>query len=300
MYKEHFGLGEAPFTLTPDTGFFYNRGSHREALNVLLVALQSGEGFIKVTGEVGTGKTLLCRQLLNLLDERFVSAYLPNPFLNPTALRMALAEELGIEFARNIGQHRLLKLITARLIELSAAGKQVVVLLDEAQAIPDDSLEALRLLTNLETEKRKLLQVVLFGQPELDSRLAQDRLRQLKQRIVFSYRLKPLDRRALREYVGHRLHVAGYQGGPLLTGPALYQLHRASRGIPRLVNLLCHKALMAAYGNGSARVTLTHVRRAARDTEGVAHDRRRWMALASGIAGLLALSSAGWLYAFSL
>jgi len=300
MYREYFGLREAPFTLTPDTDFFYNRGSHREALEVLQVALQSGEGFIKVTGEVGTGKTLLCRQLLNLLDERFVSAYVPNPFLNPTALRMALAEELGIEFARNIGQHRLLKLITARLVELSSAGKQVVVVLDEAQAIPDDSLEALRLLTNLETEKHKLLQVVLFGQPELDSRLAQNRLRQLKQRIAFSYRLKPLDRRALREYVDHRLRVAGYQGGALLTRSALQKLQRVSRGIPRLVNLVCHKALMAAYGTGSTRVTLTHVRRAAGDTEGITVGRRRWITLASGVAGLLALTSAGWLYAVGL
>lgn len=301
MYREHFGLDEAPFTLTPDTGFFYNHGSHREALDVLLVALRSGEGFIKVTGEVGTGKTLLCRQLLNLLDERFVTAYVPNPFLNPTALRMALAEELGISFARNIGQHRLLKLITDRLIELNGAGKQVVVVLDEAQAIPDDSLEALRLLTNLETEKRKLLQVVLFGQPELDTRLAGKRLRQLKQRIVFSYHLKPLDRRVLHAYVEHRLRVAGYRGGSLLTRPALFRLQRASRGIPRLVNLACHKALMAAYGTGSRRVTLAHMRRAVRDTEGMQGNHRpRLVALVSTLAGLLALGSAGLLYAFSL
>jgi hypothetical protein len=171
MYQTHFGLASLPFTITPDTGFFHNAGTHQEALNVLLVALRTGEGFIKVTGEVGTGKTLLCRQLLNNLEADFVTAYIPNPFLNPTALRMALAEELGIEFARNIGQHRLLKLITERLVELNAAGKRVVLLLDEAQAMPDDSLEALRLLTNLETEHDKLMQVVLFGQPELDRRL---------------------------------------------------------------------------------------------------------------------------------
>ena len=205
MYLQHYSLSEPPFTLTPDTDFFFNYSSHQQALNVLLVALQGGEGFIKVTGEVGTGKTLVCRQLLNLLEENYVTAYIPNPCLNPTALRMALAEELGLEFARNIGQHRLLKLITERLLELHRNDKQVVLLLDEAQAIPDDSLEALRLLTNLETEKRKLLQVVLFGQPELDVRLAQRNFRQLKQRIVFSYQLHPLTRRALGEYVRHRL-----------------------------------------------------------------------------------------------
>ena len=300
MYLQHFGLSEPPFTLTPDTEFFFNHGAHREALNVLLVALQGGEGFIKVTGEVGTGKTLICRQLLKMLDDSYVTAYIPNPFLNPTALRMALAEELGIEFARNIGQHRLLKLITERLLELHADGKQIVLLLDETQAMPDESLEALRLLTNLETEKRKLLQVVLFGQPELDIRLGQRKLRQLKQRIVFSYRLQPLSRQALREYVQHRLHIAGYKGPEIFTGGIIKQLHKASRGIPRLANLLCHKSLMAAYGAGDTRVKRIHLQRAAIDTEDVRHRKSHWLALASGLAGLIALSSAGLLYAYSL
>lgn len=300
MYLQHFGLSEPPFTLTPDTDFFFNHGSHQEALNVLLVALQGGEGFIKVTGEVGTGKTLICRQLLNLLDDDCITAYIPNPSLNPTALRMALAEELGIEFARNIGQHRLLKLITGRLLELNSRGKQVVLLLDEAQAMPDESLEALRLLSNMETEKRKLLQVVLFGQPELDTRLAQRKLRQLKQRIVFSYQLRPLKRRVLDDYVQHRLLIAGHQGTALFSRGALKQLHRASRGIPRLVNLLCHKALMAAYGSGTAQVKRVHLLHAARDTEDVIGRRPRRLAVVSGLVGLAALTSAGLLYAYSL
>ena len=300
MYLQHFQLKELPFTLTPDTDFFFNHGSHQEALNVLLVALKGGEGFIKVTGEVGTGKTLLCRKLLNLVDDSIVSAYIPNPFLNPTALRMALAEELGINFARNIGQHRLLALITGRLLELSAEGKQVVLLLDEVQAMPDDSLEALRLLTNLETEKRKLLQVVLFGQPELDVRLSQRKLRQLKQRIVFSYRLCPLDRRALGEYVQYRLHVAGYRGPELFNARLIRQLYRSSRGIPRLVNLLCHKAMMSAFGMGDLRIKHCHLKLAARDTEDVVLKKPRWLAIASGLAGLVALTSASLLYAYTL
>lgn len=298
MYLQHFGLAEPPFTLTPDTGFFFGHGSHQEALNVLLVALRSGEGFIKVTGEVGTGKTLLCRKLLNVLAEEVVTAYIPNPFLNPTALRMALAEELGITFARNIGQHRLLKLINERLAELSRADTRVVLLLDEAQAMPDESLEALRLLTNLETEKHKLLQVVLFGQPELDVRLARPRLRQLRQRIAFSHQLQPLGRAALADYVQHRLRVAGYQGPPLFSRAAIARLHRDSRGIPRLVNLLCHKALMSAYGAGSPLVGRTHVRRATADTEDTRRCRPFRLALASGLAGLIALSGAGLLYAY--
>jgi MSHA biogenesis protein MshM len=270
MYLEHFGLSSQPFGITPDTGFYFDSPSHQEALNVLLVALRSGAGFLKVTGEVGTGKTLLCRRLLDLLDAEFVTAYIPNPFLTPTALRMALAEELGIAFARNIGQHRLLKLITERLIELNAAGKRVVLLLDEAQALPDDSLEALRLLTNLETEKDKLLLVVLFGQPELDERLAQPRLRQLRQRILFAHRLRPLTADECAAYVRHRLNIAGGGGRELFDGAALALLAGASRGIPRLLNILGHKALMAGFGQGLAQITRTQVRVAIADTEGAA------------------------------
>ena len=266
MYLEHFGLEQPPFTITPDTGFFLDHGSHREAMNVLRLALQSGEGFIKVTGEVGTGKTLLCRQLLNTLDDNFVTAYIPNPCLDPVALSMSLASELGIKFAHNIGHHRLLQRITKRLIELNGAGRQVALLLDEAQSIPDDSMEALRLLTNLETEKDKLLQVVLFGQPELDQRLQQDNMRQLRQRILFNYTLQPLDRETLAIYLNHRLLVAGYRGAPLFTRRALKLLHRNSHGIPRLINILGHKALMSAYGRGDRVIRPQHIRHASADT----------------------------------
>jgi MSHA biogenesis protein MshM len=268
MYLEHFGLQSLPFGITPDTGFYFDSPSHQEALNVLLVALRNGEGFLKVTGEVGTGKTLLCRRLLHLLDEEFVTAYIPNPFLTATALRMALAEELGIQFARNIGQHRLLKLITDRLVELNAAGKRVVLLLDEAQALPDESLEALRLLTNLETEKDKLLLVVLFGQPELDTRLAQTNFRQLRQRIIFAHQLRPLNASEAGAYLHHRLAIAGGTGRELFDTAALRVLTRASRGIPRLLNILSHKALMAAFGQGAAHIHARHVQHAIADTEG--------------------------------
>lgn len=265
MYLEHFGLHSSPFGITPDTGFYFDAPSHQEALNVLLVALRNGEGFLKITGEVGTGKTLLCRRLLHLLDEEFVTAYIPNPLLTATALRMALAEELGIRCARNIGQHRLLKLITERLIELNAAGRRVVLLLDEAQALPDESLEALRLLTNLETEKDKLLLVVLFGQPELDTRLARNNFRQLRQRIIFAHRLQPLGAREASAYLHHRLAIAG-GGHALFDAAAVRVLVRASRGIPRLLNILGHKALMAAFGQGAARVNARHVQQAIADT----------------------------------
>ncbi len=194
MYLEHFGLTEPPFSLTPDTGYFFSYGHYADALNTLLVALKTGEGFIKVTGEVGTGKTLLCRKLLNTLDDGFVSAYIPNPMLTPYGLLTAMAEELGVSMDRHYGHHQLLKMISGRLIQFTAQGKRVVLCMDEAQAMPIETLEALRLLTNLETEKNKLLQVVLFAQPELDDKLRRQEIRQLKQRITFSYTLAPIDR----------------------------------------------------------------------------------------------------------
>lgn len=280
MYAEHFGLRELPFSLTPDTSYFLDWASAREALNLLVFALRSGEGFVKVVGEVGTGKTLLCRSLLARLPDEFVSAFLPNPFLTPSGLRLALAEELGVEAPEAQDPNRLVNRISARLLELAAAGRRAVLLLDEAQALPDASLETVRLLSNLETERTKLLQVILFGQPELDQRLAAPGLRQLRQRIAFSARLRPLDREELAQYVGHRLRVAGHPDGRLLARGALTALHDGSSGIPRLVNVLCHKALLVAFGLGHRRLRRRHVRRAIRDTESA----RRQRPLVRGLA----------------
>jgi len=236
---------------------------------MLLVALRMGEGFIKVIGEVGTGKTLLCRKLLKTLDEEdFITAYIADPFLTPMQLRMALAEELGIEMVPGMGQRQLNQAIVDRLIECSETGKSVVLILDEAQALPNESLEALRLLTNLETEKRKLLQIAIFGQPELDQRLAQPGMRQLRQRITFAHRLETIDSRFLADYVYHRLRQAGYQGRQPFTPKALKLMHKASRGVPRLINILTHKSLMAAFGRGTWKITSELVILAATDTEG--------------------------------
>jgi MSHA biogenesis protein MshM len=277
MYQEHFGLRELPFGLTPDTLFLYEWAGHREALNTLLVALRSGEGFVKIVGEVGTGKTLLCRKLLAELGEEFVTAYIPNPSLRPTGLRLAVAEELGLDIPTEINSHHLLKRIAERLIELHAAGKRVVLLLDEAQALPAESLDALRLLTNLETETTKLLQVVLFGQPELDEVLARSSLRQLRQRITFSHRLVPIGRERFEGYLSYRLAIAGSERDDLFTPGAVNALYRASGGIPRLINVLGHKSLMAAFGCGDPCVDRGHVRRAVLDTEGAMQP--RWVRL---------------------
>ena len=269
MYLQHFGLSELPFSLTPDTAFYYGNPSHQDALDTLLVALQMGEGFIKVTGEVGTGKTLLCRKLLRELatDDRFASAYIPNPALTPSALRFALADELGIGYQRNMGQHRVLQMINDRLVTERAAGRQVVLIIDEAQALPEDCLEAVRLLTNLETEKSKLLQVVLFGQPELDRHLGNPAVRQLQQRITFSYTLAPMDLAAVSGYLTHRLAVAGYSGDRLFDARVTRQIYRVCHGVPRLINIIAHKCLLAAYGEGRAQVGRRHLHRAVEDTE---------------------------------
>lgn len=267
MYLEHFKLNQAPFTLTPNTEFFCHLPCHQEALNVLLISLQSGEGFIKIVGEVGTGKTLLCRLLMDKLDENFITTYIPNPDATPEGLRLAFAHELGIENCEGIAQHLLLEEINKRLLELNRQGKRVVLLVDEAQALSVQCLEAIRLLTNLETESAKLMQVVLFGQPELDVKLDKNELRQLKQRITFAYRLKPIKESELDAYLCHRLSTAGYTYGTLFTNKAKRLLFKASQGLPRVLNILSHKAMLVAYGKGQQHIDHHAIKKAIKDTE---------------------------------
>jgi MSHA biogenesis protein MshM len=286
MYLEYFKLKELPFTITPNIGFFCHLKGHQEALNTVLFSLRSGEGFIKIIGEVGSGKTLLCRKLLDSLDSDFVTAYIPNPDLNPTELRKAFARELGIDPSPLQDQHELLTFINNRLLALHTDGKRIVLLIDEAQAIPPESLETLRLLTNLETETTKLLQVVLFGQPELDERLNQPGFRQLKQRITFSYYLPLMTREDLDSYLFHRLSTAGYTFGTLFSDRSRDILYRASQGVPRIVNILCHKALLAAYGRGDASVS-TKVMKIAIDDTDVAYTSNKILLLT--ISGLVML-----------
>jgi MSHA biogenesis protein MshM len=293
MYEAHFGLQEPPFGITPDTSFAYACASHQEALNTLLVAVRNGEGFIKITGEVGTGKTLLCRRFLATLGPDYVSAYIPNPYLEPRTLLLAFAEELGVKLGRDDDQYHLLKGLNEALLGFAAQGKSVVLCLDEAQAMPIESLEALRLLTNLETEKRKLLQVVLFGQPELEDKLVQESVRQLRQRITFHCRLRPLRRGELDYYLAHRLRVAGFRGNRLFTRSAVRALHRASGGVPRLVNIVAHKAMLLAFGEGRQEVLQSHVRAASNDTPTTRQARWWWLAFA--MLAIASASGAGWM-----
>jgi len=314
MYLKHFGLHELPFGLTPDTSFFFACSSYQEALNTLLVAARNGEGFIKVTGEVGNGKTLLCRKFLAALNQhatsgnsigmqdqsdrpaaqRFMVAYIPNPHLEPRSLLLALAEQFRVPAENLTDQHQLLKGLTTSLLECARSGKRALVCLDEAQAMPLKSLEVLRLLTNLETEKRKLLQVVLFGQPELDDNLRHHSVRQLRQRITFQHQLHGLRGDELDRYLRHRLTVAGFAGETLFSKSAVAKLQRITKGTPRLVNIVAHKSLMLAYGGGRQQVSVQHIVAAAKDTPEVGRDWLMWVMAATALS-LVAVAAMAWM-----
>ncbi len=277
MYLAHFGLNAAPFALTPDTAFAFSSRAQREALDTLVLAVDGGEGFIKITGEVGTGKTLLCRRFLGHAAGSsgagsessagaYRTAYVPNPCLSPRTLLLAIARELKIRIVNMNSDSEILESLNRALLRLAARGSRVVVCLDEAQAMPVETLEALRLVSNLETEKRKLVQVVLFGQPELDDKLARNDLRQLRTRIAFHYELSALSAAETEVYLAHRLRVAGHRGGALFPRDVSRAIHDYARGVPRLINIIAHKSLLLAYGQGTALVTPRQARAAARDT----------------------------------
>jgi len=285
MYEEFFGLREAPFSLTPNTHFFMQSCSHAQALEMLLVGLRTGEGFLKVTGEVGTGKTLICRMLLNSIEDEYVTAYIPNPSCSPETLYCLLADELAGHSEKTLETHmthhidayfndsmtnemqmRALQQIQEKLLALAAQNQPVALIIDEAQAMSHETIEALRLISNLETESKKLLQIVLFGQPELDDRLAQDSLRQLAQRISFHHRLTPLSDDAVVDYVSHRINQAGGDGVELFSKSALRLCANASMGVPRLINMLCHKAMILAYGQGLKTIEKDQMLAAVKDT----------------------------------
>lgn len=266
MYQGFYHFTEMPFSLTPNTDFFCALAPHNEALKVILSALSMSEGFIKVTGEVGTGKTLLCRKLINHLSDKFVACYLPNPYLSPDELRIAFANELGIDISKNEASQGLHSAIESRLLALKQEGRQAVLIIDEAQSLSWDALEMLRLFSNLETEKSKLLQIVLFGQPELDANLSNPKVRQIRQRISFSYTLRTMTSAEVDYYIGHRLTTAG--GSEQLISKGLRGfIALVTRGTPRLVNIVCHKILLRAYGQGKSAANWQHTINAVFDTD---------------------------------
>lgn len=280
MYAQHFGLGHEPFSIAPDPRYLYLGERHREALAHLLYGLQAGGGFVLLTGEIGAGKTTVCRCFLEQVPPHCRVAYVFNPRLTVVELLATVCEEFGVPPSPDAPDatptvKRWLDPLNRFLLEEHAAGRNCVLLIDEAQQLPADVLEQLRLLTNLETGERKLLQIILIGQPELRDLLARPELEQLAQRVIARYHLGPLDEADTARYVAHRLAVAGLHGPTPLPPERMPLLHRLSRGVPRRINLLCDRALLGAYAQGRAVVDAATLRQAAREVDGEP-GRRRW------------------------
>jgi general secretion pathway protein A len=265
MYQSFYGFKEAPFNITPDPRFLYLSPTHMEALQHLKYGVKEKKGFIVLVGEVGCGKTTLCRRFLNELDPaHFDTALILNPRVTETQMLKAILTELGeTKLARN--QHDLVAQMNRVLLDRIEKNRDIVLIIDEAQNLSFEVLEQIRLLSNLETDKQKLLQIVLMGQPELKEILARDELRQLRQRILVHYELHPLNSNDMAHYIHHRLSLAGGNGRPNFTRWAMRALHRGSRGIPRIVNNLCDKALLAAFIRESDEVCFWDVRRAVKE-----------------------------------
>lgn len=293
MYFDFFGLKEAPFRITPNTAYWHDGGQRGDVLAALLYAIGQGEGIVKVVGEVGSGKTMLCRKLAAQLPDTVDSVYLGNPTLDADDMLAAILADLGVASPETGRQARLAQL-NATLLERHAAGRRVVVFVEEAQGIPLDNLEFLRLLTNLETATDKLLQIVLFGQPELDALLADPRIRQLKDRITVSLRLSPLGEAEVGDYVRARLAVAGYRGPDLFPAPLIARLAQISGGLSRRINVLADKSLLAAYAAQTHTLTPAHLDAAAGDAEIASTTNesvrtRRWLWPAVGLAAAIGL-----------
>ncbi len=293
MYFDFFGLKEAPFRITPNTEYWHDGGQRGDVLAALLYAIGQGEGIVKVVGEVGSGKTMLCRKLAAQLPDTVDSVYLGNPTLDADDMLAAILADLGVASPETGRQARLAQL-NATLLERHAAGRRVVVFVEEAQGIPLDNLEFLRLLTNLETATDKLLQIVLFGQPELDALLADPRIRQLKDRITVNLRLSPLGEAEVGDYVRARLAVAGYRGPDLFPAPLIARLAQISGGLSRRINVLADKTLLAAYAAQTHTLTPTHLDAAAGDAEiASTTDKptraRRWLWPMIGLAAAIGL-----------
>jgi len=314
MYLEHFGLHEAPFTITPITDFFYGGANRGATLEALIYAVTHGEGIIKVTGEVGSGKTMLCRVLMERLPGHVDVVYLANPSLSRDEMLQTVAADLGLEMGddRVPGTTVLLHRLQDTLIAKHAANRRVVVLIDEAHAMPPETLEALRLLYNLETSRHKLLQIVLFGQSELNDTLALPQMRQLKDRITHHFSIGPFDLDAVREYLMFRMRAAGYKGADIFSPEAVERIAAASGGLTRRVNIIADKSLLAAFIGNTHRIEVIHVEAAIEDAEMThAAPAGAWlvsrlpditrlrgpMVAAAGLLVAAGLLSAGWIVA---
>ncbi len=267
MYQEFYGLDAPPFSITPDPRYLFYSHRHREAFEHILFGISQRTGFIQITGDVGTGKTTLCRAVLERLDEGYSTALILNPVMTGIQLLRSILRELGLNDRGN-DRVRLIDRLNQFLLDRARAEEDVVLFVDEAQDMSDELLEQVRLLSNLETDDRKLLQIVLIGQPELRSRLERDELRQLRQRITVRYHLGPISRQETESYIQHRLRIAGGNGRPTFSPAAIRAIHRHSRGVPRLINAVCDKTLLCGYVEGRDHLCWRQVRRAIRDLKG--------------------------------
>jgi MSHA biogenesis protein MshM len=298
LYLEHFGLVEPPFRITPHPEFFFDGADRGATLEGLMYAILHDEGIVKVSGEIGSGKTTLCRVMIERLPPEVETVFLANPSYSRSEILQAIAEELGCKPQAGDGAAFALRDLQARLIELYGAGRRVVVLIDEAHAMPEDTLEQVRLLSNLETSRHKLLQIVLFGQPELDAALAKHSMRQLKDRITHSFRTRPLHEDEVAKYISFRMRAAGYKGPDLFAPAAVSAIARASSGLTRRINVLSDKALLAAFAANQHAVGPQEVRTAVADSDfapvqGGAPTGGRRLLPALGLVALGALAGAG-------
>jgi type II secretory pathway predicted ATPase ExeA/septal ring-binding cell division protein DamX len=275
MYYNHFGLHQAPFKITPNTEFFFSGGNRGPILEALIYAISHGEGIIKVTGEVGSGKTMLCNMLPARLPPNIETVYLANPNVSPDEILHAIAFELQLGLDRNASRLEAMQALQNHLLQRHADGKRVVVFVEESQGMPLATLEEIRLLSNLETKNDKLLQIVLFGQPELDDNLQRPDIRQLRERIAHSFRLEPLNAGEIREYLMFRMRAAGYHGPDLFSTAVIKRMARASGGLTRRVNFIADKSLLAAFSENTHTIKPKHVADAIRDSEFSSHTLRQ-------------------------
>lgn len=275
MYYEYFGLKQPPFKITPDTSLFFPGGDRGAILDALIYAIVSGEGIVKLVGEVGSGKTTLCRMLEKELPDNIEIVYLANPSLSPDNILHAIAFELGLHVNANESRLQVMNELQNYLLERHAENKQVVVFVEEAQSMPIATLEEIRLLSNLETANSKLLQIVIFGQPELDSMIARQEIRQLKERITYSFYLSPLKPQEIREYINSRLRACGYRSTELFNDRAIKAIANYSKGLLRRINILADKSLLATYAANLNTVTAKQVELAANETEFHSGSRQR-------------------------
>ena len=267
MYQEHFGLTRPPFKITPDTSLFFEGSQRGAALDALIYAIKSGEGIIKVVGEVGSGKTMLCRMLEVRLTDDIEVIYIANPSLSPDNILHVIAHELNLNVNEEMSKVSVMQQIQAHLLEKHAGNRQVVLFVEEAQSMPIETLEEIRLLSNLETDENKLLQMVLFGQPELDEKLSAPHIRQLRERITHSFNLSPFPPDDTLQYLNFRLRAVGYRGPDVFNKKTAGVVKKYSDGLTRRINILADKSLLAAYSEGSHTVTPLHIKSAAQDSE---------------------------------